>query len=189
MDWLKTNSARGWTNILKKLEAEVVRAIEISPENKVDLIGHSSCGIILRLYLSDNEFEGKIYDGKRFTSNLITLGSPHQAKRATKLRRFVDNEYPGNFFKEVNYISVGGKIKLNSKKTSLITKVIAEKSYKSISGSKCSDGDGLVPLSSSLLKGSQHIIVKDAAHGGFFGKHWYCETSIIDSWWKKIKWQ
>ena len=55
---------------------------------------------MLRLYLSDEPFNNEIFNGKSHTKNLITLGSPHQAVKATALRKFVDEKYPGNFFKK-----------------------------------------------------------------------------------------
>ena len=116
-DWLKSNSAEGWITILNKVKKMVAFALNETKAKKVDLIGHSSGGIILRLYLSSEPFKDVIYNGKSTSRNLITLGSPHQAVRATKLRRFVDEKYPGNFFKNINYVSIGGKVKINSKQT------------------------------------------------------------------------
>ena len=188
-DWFKTNSVKGWTNILNKVNDLINIALRETKTQKVDLIGHSSGGIMLRLYLSNDPFNDKRYNGKSITSNLITLGSPHQAKKATELRKFVDEEYPGNFFKNINYVSIGGEVEINSKKTSLITKLIAKGSYKSISGDKNAIGDGLVPLSSSLLEGSQKIIITDTVHGGSFGKYWYGSTSKVKEWWDQINWK
>ena len=136
----------------------VAFALNETKAKKIDLIGHSSGGIMLRLYLSNEPFKDAIYNGKSITRNLITLGSPHQAIRATKLRKYVDEKYPGNFFKNINYVSVGGEIEINTKQTSILTKLIARDSYKSISGDRNATGDGLVPLSSSLLRNSQQII-------------------------------
>jgi len=139
--------------------------------------------------MSDKEFNGKIYNGKSITSNLITLGSPHQAKRATRLRKYVEIEYPGNFFKEVNYVSIGGKLGINSDRTTLITKLLAKKFYKSISGNPEEDGDGLVPLSASLLQGSQKIIISDTTHSAIFGKNWYGTSLKTKEWFSQINWR
>ena len=188
-DWLKSNSAEGWITILNKVKKMVAFALNETKAKKVDLIGHSSGGIILRLYLSNEPFKDVIYNGKSTTRNLITLGSPHQAVRATKLRRFVDETYPANFFKNINYVSIGGKVEINSKQTSLLTKLVARNSYKSISGDKNECGDGLVPLSSSLLKNSQQIILPETVHGGIFGQSWYGSNSKIREWWNQINWQ
>ena len=156
---------------------------------KIDFIGHSSGGVMLRLYLSNEPFNNEIFNGKSHTKNLITLGSPHQAVKATALRKFVDEKYPGNFFKNINYVSVGCEVEIKSKQISLITKIIARGSYKSISGDKNDKGDGLVPLSSSLLEGSQKIILPETVHGGIFGKNWYCTSSQVSEWWKQINWK
>ena len=188
-DWLKSNSAEGWITILNKVNRMVAFALNETKAKKVDLIGHSSGGIILRLYLSSEPFKDVIYNGQSITRNLITLGSPHQAVRATKLRRFVDEKYPGNFFKNINYVSIGGKVEINSKQTSLLTKFFAKNSYKSISGDKNESGDGLVPLSSSLLKNSQQITLPNTVHGGIFGSNWYCSTSKVREWWDEINWK
>ena len=153
------------------------------------MIGHSSGGIILRLYLTNELFNNKKYNGRLFTKQLITLGTPHQALRATSLRKYVDEKYPGNFFKNINYISVGGKVDINSKGASLLTKLFAKNSYKSISGKKNEFGDGLVPLSSSILKGSQQIIIQSAFHSRIFGENWYGKPNIIKEWYDKINWE
>ena len=188
-EWLKTNSIQGWSNILNKVQESVQIAIKEDDSKKVDLIGHSSGGIILRLYLTNELFNNKTYDGKLFTKQLITLGSPHQALRATTLRKYVDENYPGKFFKNINYISVGGTVDINSKEASLFTKIFAKNSYKSISGKKNELGDGLVPLSSSILKGSQEIIIPSTFHSRIFGDNWYGSPKIIKEWYDKINWE
>tara|TARA_Y100000589_G_scaffold234036_1_gene221435 strand:+ start:650 stop:1351 length:702 start_codon:yes stop_codon:yes gene_type:complete len=188
-DWFKSNTADGWINILNKVKDKVDFVLKETNAKKIDLIGHSSGGIMLRLYLSNEPFKEVIYDGVSITKNLITLGSPHQAVKATKLRTFVDEKYPGNFFKGINYVSIGGEVEINSKQTSLLTKLIARDSYKSISGDKNESGDGLVPLSSSLLRNSQQIILPETVHGGIFGKNWYGSTSRVKEWWDQINWR
>ena len=188
-DWLKSNSAEGWINILNKVKNQVAFALKETKGKQIDLIGHSSGGVMLRLYLSNEPFQNAIFNGQSNTRNLITLGSPHQAVKATKLRKFVDEKYPGNFFKNINYVSIGGEVEINSRETSLLTKLIARNSYKSISGDKNETGDGLVPLSSSLLKNSQKIILPKTVHGGIFGKNWYGSISKVREWWDQINWK
>ena len=188
-DWFKSNTAAGWINILNKVKNNITFALKESKAKQIDLIGHSSGGIMLRLYLSNEPSKDEIYNGQSIVRHLITLGSPHQAVKATELRRFVDEKYPGNFFKNINYVSIGGKVEMNSKQTSLLTKLVARNSYKSISGVSNESGDGLVPLSSSLLKNSQQIIMPNTVHGGIFGKNWYGSTSKVIEWWDKINWK
>tara|TARA_Y100000589_G_scaffold68670_1_gene60376 strand:- start:2172 stop:2759 length:588 start_codon:yes stop_codon:yes gene_type:complete len=189
MDWFKSNSIDGWINILNKVKDKVEMALKETHAKKIDLIGHSSGGIMLRLYLANDPFNDVIYDGKSIVKNLITLGSPHQAVNATPLRKFVDEKYPRNFYKNINYVSIGGDVEINSIQTYFLTKIIARNSYKSISGDKNERGDGLVPLSSSLLVNSQQIILPGTVHGGIFGKDWYCSYSKVREWWNQISWK
>ena len=187
IDWLNSSSVKGWINILDKVQETVSKVLCDTKTEKIDFIGHSSGGIMLRLYLSDQLFGGKKYNGKSITENLITLGSPNQALRATKLRKFVDKEYPGSFFNEVNYISVGGVVDIRSKEAYFLTKFLARRSYESISGDFNCEGDGLVPLSSSLLEGSNQVILQDTFHGGIFGEFWYGSKSRVMDWWRTIE--
>ena len=185
-DWLNSSTIKGWINILNKVQKTVSKVLYETKTEKIDFIGHSSGGIMLRLYLSDQLFGGMKYNGKSITENLITLGSPNKALRATKLRKFVDKEYPGSFFNEVNYISVGGLVDIRSKGAFFLTKFLARRSYESISGDFNSEGDGLVPLSSSLLDGSYQVILHDTFHGGIFGEFWYGSESRVIDWWRKV---
>ena len=139
-------------DILNKVRDTVNIALKENKSRKIDFIGHSSGGVMLRLYLSDEPFNNKIFNGKSHTKNLITLCSPYQAVKATALRKLIDEKYPGNFFQNLNYVSIGGKVEIKSEQKSLITKIIARGSYKSISGDKNACGDVLVPLSSSLRR-------------------------------------
>ena len=85
-DWFKSNSEKGWVDILNKVRDTVNLALKENKSRKIDFIGHSSGGVMLRLYLSDETFNNEIFNGKSHTKNLITLGSPHQAVNATALR-------------------------------------------------------------------------------------------------------
>ncbi len=186
-EWLNTNWEFGWAKVLDKVDILVKEQVKNSNTGKITLIGHSSGGIMLRLYLSDKCFRKRVYDGKKYCNNLITLGSPHSAIRATKLRSQVDRDFPGSYYAEfVNYTSIGGCIDLKSKRTKLLARLTAENSYKAISGIENDIGDGLVPLSSSLLKDSKQIILKDVSHGKVFGEQWYGSEDTIKQWWQKL---
>ena len=50
---------------------------------------------MLRPYLADQTFLGRRFNGAPRCDRLITLGSPHQALRATPLRARVDRKFPG----------------------------------------------------------------------------------------------
>tara|TARA_Y100001968_G_C19431890_1_gene757521 strand:+ start:1172 stop:1873 length:702 start_codon:yes stop_codon:yes gene_type:complete len=182
-EWLCTNWSFGWTIILDKVHKIVTSLSKVSQSNKVTLIGHSSGGMILRLYLSELLFNQKIYNGKDFSNCLITLGSPNQAKRSTFLRNFVSSKLPGSFYGEyVHYISVAGELDLNGPIATKISRRLSKASYKALNGDENVIGDGLVPTDSALLIGSKQIIIKETAHGKAFGSEWYGSKNKVEQW-------
>ena len=186
IEWLSTNWSFGWKIILDKVEKIVKELSKESSTNKVTLIGHSSGGMILRLYLSDLLFNRKIYNGKDYANCLITLGSPNQAKRATYLRDFVSSKLPGSFYsKDVNYISVAGELDLNGQNATKTSIRLSKSSYKALNGNGDVIGDGLVPKDSALLMGSTQIVIKETAHGKTFGKEWYGSKNRVEEWFNK----
>lgn len=47
------------------------------PKIPTTQVAHSAGGWISRLYLSTAAYDGRAYNGARFVSTLVTLGSPH----------------------------------------------------------------------------------------------------------------
>tara|TARA_B100000965_G_C19592130_1_gene758438 strand:- start:389 stop:1090 length:702 start_codon:yes stop_codon:yes gene_type:complete len=186
LEWLATNWSFGWKNILDKVDKIVKELSEESSTRKVTLIGHSSGGMILRLFLSDLLFNRNKYNGKAMANCLITLGSPNQAKRATYLRSFVSSQLPGSFYSEfVKYISVAGELDLNGLNATKISVRLSKSSYRALNGSSDVIGDGLVPRDSALLFGSKQIVMKETAHGKTFGKEWYGSKNKVEEWFNK----
>lgn len=181
-DWMLTTWAFGWRRVLDRVHAQVQQLASASPTGRVTLIGHSSGGVMLRLYLSADAFSGRCYGGAQFCNRLITLGSPHQAQRATPLRAMVDRCYPGAFSPDVDYVAVAGKLDLKSSNASAFSQRSAVGNYKRIAGEGSVDGDGLVPVDSALLKGAQHLVLDDTSHGGLFGIHWYGSPARVALW-------
>ena len=188
-DWLLTNWEIGWKRLLDRVEIAVGKLKKVSQTGKVTLIGHSSGGLMLRLFLSDEPFCNHSYNGANDCNVLITLGSPNHAIKGTRLRLMVDRNFPGSFYDDkVQYISIAGMVDIeNDKDITNFAKKTALKSYESLLGTHLKTGDGLVPIESALLSGSQKIILDQTAHGGLFGKFWYCSEERIDKWWYKIE--
>ncbi len=142
---------------------------------------------MLRLYLSDVEFQGRRYGGSERCNRLVTLGSPHQAVRATPLRAMVDRRFPGCHHPDVDYVSVAGALDLSDSTASAFSRRSASGSYKSIVGDAEVAGDGLVPVSSALLKDARHFVLNATAHGGLFGAPWYGSPERVQSWWRFVQ--
>lgn len=183
LEWLMTTWGFGWRRVLDRVDAMVQELQASSPTGRVTLIGHSSGGVMLRLYLSDEAVVGGGYGGAARCDRLVTLGSPHQAVRATPLRMLVDRRFPGCHEPGVDYVAIAGEINLEGENASAFSRRSASGSYKSIAGDAELSGDGLVPVGSALLKGARHLVQADTAHGGFFGKLWYGSVQRLESWW------
>ena len=182
-DWLLTSWGFGWRRVLDRVDALVRELQSKSPSGRVTLIGHSSGGVMLRLYLSDQPFQGRCYGGSSRCDRLITLGSPHQAVRATPLRAMVDRCFPGCHEAGVDYVAIAAELDLESANASSFSRRSAKGSYRSIIGSTDVAGDGLVPVDSALLRGARQLTLPDTAHGGLFGSTWYATAARLEHWW------
>lgn len=183
IDWLLTSWAFGWARLLDRVAQRAEALAERSPTGKVTLIGHSSGGVMLRLFLADDPFAGRCYDGRRWADRLYTLGSPHTAVRATPLRQMVDRRYPGAWFSDVvHYIAVAGELAPGD--GTPLSRRMGPSSYQAIAGSSDLPGDGLVPVASALLQGAEQIRLQGVAHGGAFGECWYGSPAVVEQWWR-----
>lgn len=181
-EWLLTVFAFAWARILDRVAAAAAELAERSPTGRISLIGHSSGGIMLRLFLDDQPFEGRRFNGKALADTLVMLGSPHTALQATLLRRMVAERLPGAAFADqVRYVSVAGDLDLAE--ATATARRLAPTAYRNSSGNAHDRGDGLVPLGSALLEGSTPVVLEGVAHGGAFGPRWYGTPEVVERWW------
>jgi alpha-beta hydrolase superfamily lysophospholipase len=180
-DWLLTSWTLGWTRLLDRAQALLLELAAASPTGRVNLVGHSSGGVMLRLLLGDEPFAGRVYGQRSRVQSLVSLGSPHQAIRATALRQLVDRLYPGALFKEeLAYLAVAGAIEPQQLRPS--ARRLTARSYGAINNDPTSRGDGLVPLSSALLAGAEPLVLEGVGHGGWFAERWYGSVEVLPYW-------
>ena len=184
-EWTLTVFAFAWARILDRVAKTVADLAASSPSGRVTLIGHSSGGIMLRLFLDDAPFQGRRYNGKALADTLVMLGSPHTALKATALRAMVQRRLPGAAFADrVRYISVAGDLQLDA--ASPMARRLAPAAYRNSTGNAADRGDGLVPVSSALLEGSTPVVLPGVAHGGAFGASWYGTPDVVERWWAAV---
>jgi len=193
LDWLLTVFPLGWARILDRVAAAVQALAAASPTGKVTLIGHSSGGIMLRLFLADGPFEQRHYRGRQWADTLVMLGSPHTALKATPLRQLVARQLPGAWFDRadeshpVRYLSVAGEVGLDDPGVTATARRLAPSAYRNSTGRSDDRGDGLVPVTSALLEGSQTLVLPGVAHGGAFGRCWYGSPEVVPQWWALLQ--
>ena len=182
-DWVLAVSAFGWRRILRKLDDEVRRAAAAPGSAKVVLIGHSSGGVIGRLYLSPDPFHGETFAGLERVAHLVTLGSPNTNQRVGPLRRWVDSRYPGAWFSPaVQYTSVAGKWR-EGRRRGTAGERTAFALYRRLCGNGATWGDGLVPLCGALLPGSRTVVIDGVGHAPGRKRPWYGTDEIVRRWW------
>lgn len=185
--WLRTVRKSGWATVLDLLDQAVKQIVRASATGRVTLIGHSIGGILARLYLSPQPFQGRRYNGMKYVNCLVTLGSPHKNqggfRRGGPLSRWVEQHCPGAaFYPEVQYISVAGKWLRGSRLGSSLAR-FAYGVYESICGNGAVWGDGIVPVEAALLNGAHHIVLDGVSHYTVLGEPWYGSQEAILQWW------
>ena len=189
LEWLLTVFPWAWARILDRVAAAVERQANASPTGQVTLVGHSSGGIMARLFLDDRPFEGRRWNGRARVNTLVMLGSPHTALKATPLRQKVARELPGCVFAPaVRYVSVAGAVDLDPARgeASDTARRMAPTAYRNSTGDANDQGDGLVPVRSALLEGSEEVVLEGVAHGGAFGPIWYGSPEVVTRWWAAV---
>jgi pimeloyl-ACP methyl ester carboxylesterase len=189
-DWLSSISKVGWFLVLNKLDITVKKALPNSMMSKATLIGHSQGGVLARLYLRPEPFMGKRFNGLDHIDHLITLGSPHLNKgglqRGGYMARWIEHQVPGSTYSsQVQYTSVAGKF-IRGNSTGSPFERFAFKVYKEICGEGETWGDGITPISSALLPGSQHLTLNGVSHYSLLGEPWYGSEEVLPLWWSKI---
>jgi hypothetical protein len=112
---------------------------------------------------------------------LITLGSPHIVAHRKSLAPIaqVNDLFPGALHEPagLKYISVAGGAADGA------TSPRVRKRYERLIDDGRVAGDGIVPVESALLPGSQTIVLDDLYHSHYFGKWYGSNRETVERWW------
>jgi pimeloyl-ACP methyl ester carboxylesterase len=184
-DWLRSFTAKGWFRILLKVRDAVGNARKLYPGCKVTLIGHSTGGIVARLYLSPEPFQGGTFNGLEQVARLITLGSPHYGKHQSPMRAYVQKKLPDAYFGDkIDYVSVAGTA-VDLREGAPLVSVVSRICYRYLGGNGRAAGDGLVPVECALLKDSTHVVLEGMGHPFLFATNWYGTPESVRRWWPR----
>ena len=188
--WLGVVFPYGWIPILKRLERTISIIHKSSPNLKVTLIGHSIGGVLGLLYLICPPIGGFKGIHRQDIDHLITLGSPHKSLcrwiHGGSISRMVE-KYGGlnGIGHNVRLTCIAGKGVLGNKQGTATEKK-AYSIYKTIGGQGEVWGDGIVPVKSSLLPGTNPIVLENIVHFSRSGQAWYGSPEIVSEWWRVI---
>jgi len=185
-DWIKTVGGRPVTPILQQLDCTVEQILKETNVSQVNLIGHSAGGWISRIYLGEvaygkNNLNLLTWKAHPKVATLVTLGTPHiSLERWTRWNLdFVNNNYPGAFHKNVDYVCVAGKTIFGQRK---FGNWLAFSSYKLTCGRGNTWGDGITPIEAAHLEGARNLIIENVMHSPRSSKPWYGSQKSLSAW-------
>lgn len=181
LDWL-LGRVRGYGQLVFEVASVVDRALLESDSDRAILVGHSIGGIACRLYLGgDPPFGGRRYSGHRRVSALITLGTPHVAVERTSLTLInrVNKLFPGALHAPagLRYLSVAGAAVDGAGSARV------RRRYERFVEDGRVIGDGVVPVESALLPGSEALVLDDVYHNAFYGRWYGSDRETVERWW------
>ena len=181
LDWL-VGRFRGYGQVVFEVASAVDRALLESYPEKAVLVGHSVGGIACRVYLGgDPPFGGRRYTGYRRVSHLITLGSPHVVAERGSLAPLarVNELFPGALHEPtgLRYLSVAG----GAADGGAFSRI--RKRYERLIDDGRVVGDGVVPVRSALLPGSQALVLDDLYHSPALGRWYGSDRETVERWW------
>lgn len=187
-DWFVTLGGRPITPILNQLDRTVKQVLEQYNAAQINLIGHSAGGWISRIYLGEKPYLGRgeiasvaPIHAHNYVATLVTLGTPHiSQERWTRWNLdFVNNNYPGAFYSDVNYVCVAGKTIFGQRRRG---SWLAYSSYKLTCGQGDCWGDGITPITAAHLEGAKNIVIEGVKHSPRTAGIWYGSPEVLPAW-------
>jgi hypothetical protein len=173
--------------------ARAIREARRTSDAPLIVVGHSAGGIVSRLAMSPEPFDGRQVDVADDVGCLVTLGTPHTLydtipgwqHPALKATRFLERVTPGAWFAPTTgYVTVGSSRVLpgGDARTHPFKRPLNSIMGAIVGQTPGVRGDGMVGNDLSQLAGARHIELPDVLHGTFGGP-WYGDGHVIDRWW------
>jgi hypothetical protein len=160
-------------------------AIIATNRYQINLIGHSAGGWISRIFIGakpydiHNDAADGLWNNRGSIATLISLGTPQvSGERWTKKNlNFVNDNYPGAFYPEVDYTCVAGKSLYGESRWGL-----AYQSYQITCGNGQTWGDGITPIEAAHLTGARNLVIEGVKHSPRSKDPWYGSSDALEQW-------
>ena len=180
LDWF-LGYLRGFGQLVFEVASTVDRALLESGAKKAVLVGHSAGGLACRVYIGgDPPYGGRRYSGHRRVESLITLGTPHAVadnERLAPITR-INELFPGALHEGagLRYLSVAGSAEDGA------TSHRTRKRYERFVEDGRVAGDGVVPVDSAMLPGSEGMVVDGVYHNRRLGRWYGSDQETVSRW-------
>ena len=181
LDWF-LGRVRGYGQLVFEVASTVDKALLESESDKAVLVGHSAGGLACRVYVGgEPPYGGRRYSGHRRVSHLITLGTPHVVAEKKSLAPIaqVNELFPGALHEPagLTYLSVAGGAADGAASSRV------RRRYERLIEDGRVTGDGVMPVKSALLPGSETLVFDDLYHSQYFGQWYGSDRETVERWW------
>ncbi|OYT73838.1 MAG: lipase [Chloracidobacterium sp. CP2_5A] len=160
--WLYASATGSYRSLLELVHATVEKT---RPAKRLNFVTHSAGGIVARLYMGEDDYDGVAYGGWRRTATLVTLGCPHRSQLSWTRRAmdFVNGRYPGAYYAQARYVALIGRA-IRGAFPGTLAEMAAYQSYRLVCGDGRVWGDGVVPVESGQLEGATNEVCEGVQH-------------------------
>jgi pimeloyl-ACP methyl ester carboxylesterase len=181
LDWT-LGYFRGFGQLVFEIASTVDRALLESEARRAVLVGHSAGGLACRAYIGgEPPYGGRRYSGHRRVESLITLGTPHAVADKERLAPItrINELFPGALHAGLRYLSVAGSADDGASSPR------ARKRYERFVEDGRVAGDGVVPVETALLPGSESLVVGGVHHNRRLGRWYGSDRETVGLWWPR----
>ena len=190
-DWLAMGIAGLRPSMLRA--ARAIREARSESPAPLLVVGHSAGGILARLAMSAEPFDGPPVGVSDEVGCLVTLGTPHSLHDTIPVwhhpgvvaTEFLELMSPGAcFVPTTGYLTVGSTFVRHARRVPIVSlKQVINVVVRTLVGhTPGAPGDGIVGNDICRLAGARHLALPDVLHGTFGGP-WYGDGHVIDRWW------
>ena len=193
-DWMLA-AVVGFGPLMRRTGRAVAQAYRRGGARPLLVVGHSAGGLLARLAMSPEPYQGHWAGVAEAYGALVTLGTPHRMDDAAgrpfgagfDASRYLDAIIPGAWFApRTAYLTVGSRFIAGGLPNDPdLRRRIVGRCYALLGGeaARADWGDGLILEASTHLDGARIVILEGIVHPPGLPVPWYGSDEGLDGWW------